>query len=194
MRDNIKDKKLLYTMVLILMVSVVSLSVAYAALATTLKIMGTAQITSSTWNIYFSNPVVKSGSTSTEVPTIVSATKVSFNAELNLPGDFYEFTINAVNDGSIDAMIESIIKSPELTTEQAKYIKYEVSYQTGESIQSNQELKAGTSVPIKVRIEYKKGRTHTVSICIEKDLTIKYSKKSFTQEEISNIIKEIKSK
>ena len=156
MRDNIKDKKILYTMLLVLMVSVLSLSVAYAALATTLKIMGTAQITSSTWNIYFSNPVVKSGSTSTEVPTIVSATKVSFNAELSLPGDFYEFTINAVNDGSIDAMIESIIKSPELTTEQAKYIKYEVSYQTGESIQSNQELKAGTSVPIKVRIEYRK--------------------------------------
>ena len=45
-----------------------------------------------------------------------------------------------------------------------------------------------------IEVNNKKGRTHTVSICIEKDLTIKYSKKSFTQEEISNIIKEIKSK
>lgn len=156
MSDNIKDKKILYTMLLVLMVSILSLSVAYAALATTLKIMGTAQITSSDWNIYFSNPVVRSGSASTEVPTIVSATKVSFNAELSLPGDFYEFTVDVVNDGSIDAMIESIEKTPELTTEQAKYLKYEVSYKTGESIQLNQALKSKTSIPIKVRIEYRK--------------------------------------
>ena len=53
-------------------------------------------------------------------------------------------------------MIDSVVKTPELTSEQAKYIKYEVTYENGESISTKQTLKKGTSTPIKVRVEYRK--------------------------------------
>lgn len=49
-----------------------------------------------------------------------------------MPGEFYEFTVDVVNEGSIDAMIDSVVKTPELTSAQAKYIKYEISYENGE--------------------------------------------------------------
>ena len=53
-------------------------------------------------------------------------------------------------------MIDSVVKTPELTSEQAKYIKYEITYENGESISTKQTLKKGTSTPIKVRVEYRK--------------------------------------
>ena len=46
-------------------------------------------------------------------------------------------------------MIDSVIKNPDLTSEQAKYIKYEVSYQNGESIASKQLLAKKKTMPIK---------------------------------------------
>jgi hypothetical protein len=73
-----------------------------------------------------------------------------------MPGDVYEFTVEVVNNGSIDAMIDKVTKTPELTAEQAKYLKYEVSYANGESITNKQVIAAGVTMPIKVRVEYRK--------------------------------------
>ena len=45
---------------------------------------------------------------------------------------YKDIEIILVNDGSINAMIDSVIKSLDLTSDQAKYIKYEISYENGE--------------------------------------------------------------
>jgi hypothetical protein len=74
---------------------------------------------------------------------------------LDLPGDYYEFTVDAVNDGTIDAMIDSIIKTPELTDEQKKYFNYIIIYQGGDEIKSKQIVKSEDYVRIKVRVEYR---------------------------------------
>ena len=81
---------------------------------------------------------------------------INFNFMLNLPGDFYEFTVDVVNKGTIDAMIESFEKTPELTEEQAKYLNYIIEYQNGEQLGVNQVVKAGESVRLKVVVEYRK--------------------------------------
>ena len=122
-----------------------------------LNITGNSEVKSNSWDIHFENVVVKEGSvTATKVLTIDSEKDgVDFSVVLNLPGDFYEFTVDVVNNGSIDGMIESISKTPELTTAQAKYLKYEVTYQNGESIASKQNIPAGVSMSIKVRLEYR---------------------------------------
>jgi len=152
---NFKDKKMLYAVLCVLIVSIFTLTMAYAALSVTLNISGSAQVNATDWNIYFANPVVKSGSVSTTVPTITSGNSLSFSAELTTPGDFYEFTVDVVNDGGIDAMIDSITKTPELTEAQAKYLTYEISYQNGESITSKQNLAAGSTTPLKVKVAYR---------------------------------------
>ena len=78
-----------------------------------------------------------------------------------MPGDFYEFVVDVVNAGDIDAVIENVVKTPELTAEQAKFLKYEVSYQNGESITTKQLLAKDTTMPIKVRVEYRKDLSST---------------------------------
>ncbi len=156
MKKLLQDRKTLYLVLGIVMISVFTLSIAYAAMSTVLEIHGNSEVVASTWDIHLDNVEVKSGSVSANAPQISGTSSLSFDVELNTPGDFYEFTVDVVNEGSIDAMIDSVVKTPELTTEQAKYIKYEITYANGESISTKQTLKKGTSTPIKVRVEYRK--------------------------------------
>ena len=155
MKKLLQDRKTLYLVLGIVIISVFTLSIAYASLSTILEIHGNSEVVASTWNIHLDNVEVKSGSVSSNAPQISGTSSLSFDVDLNLPGDYYEFTVDVVNEGSIDAMIDSVSITPELSTEQARYIKYEVSYQNGESISSKQTLKKGTTTPIKVRIEYR---------------------------------------
>ena len=152
---NIKDRKFLVTTLCLVMVCVFTLSIAYAALNAVLTIQCNAEVVASTWNIYLDNPRVNVESSYPYNPIVKSSNTVEFSPYLNFPGAFYEFTVDVVNDGSIDAMIANVIKTPELTAEQAKYFKYEVSYANGESITTKQTLSKGTAMPIKVRVEYR---------------------------------------
>ena len=80
---------------------------------------------------------------------------MSFSADLTTPGDFYKFTVDIVNEGSIDAMIESIIKTPELTTDEKKYLRYEIEYVDGTSINDSQLLKSGETKTISILFSYR---------------------------------------
>ena len=156
LQNILYGRKTLYLVLAIVMVSVFTLSIAYAAMSAVLEIHGNSEVVASSWNIHLENVKVKSGSVSANAPQISGTSSVGFDIELNMPGEFYEFTVDVVNDGSIAAMIDSVVKTPELTSEQAKYIKYEITYENGESISTKQTLKKGTSTPIKVRVEYRK--------------------------------------
>ena len=153
---NIKDRKLLTLGLCLILVCVFTLTIAYAALSAVLTISGSAQVTSADWDIHLANPKVTNGSVATTVPSITSGKTLSFSTTLNMPGDFYEFTVDVVNSGSIDAMIDKVTKTPELTAAQAKYLKYEVSYANDESISIKQNIASGVTMPIKVRVEYRK--------------------------------------
>ena len=152
---NIKDRKLLYGILSIVLVCVFSLSIAYAALSAVLTISGSAQVSSAEWDVHFANINVTSGSVNSNDPVITSPTTAIFSATLNMPGEFYEFTIDVVNDGSIDAMIENITKTPTLTSEQSKYLKYDITYQNGESITTKQLVEKESFVRLKVRLEFR---------------------------------------
>ena len=153
---NIKDRKILALGLCLILVCVFTLTIAYAALNAVLTIQGSAEVSSANWDIHFDNPRVTAGSKTINVPEIKSNRTLEFETTLDKPGEFYEFTVDVVNDGSIDAMIENVVKTPDLTVEQAKFLKYEVSYQNGESITTKQLLKKDTTMPIKVRVEYRK--------------------------------------
>ena len=152
---NIKDRKVLTIGLCLILVCVFTLTVAYAALGAVLNISGSAQVSSAEWNVHFDNIKVKLGSVSGDEPRITSPTTATFSTVLNMPGDFYEFTIDVVNDGSIDAMIENITKTPTLSESQAKYLKYDITYQNGESITTRQLVEKNSFVRLKVRLEYR---------------------------------------
>lgn len=112
------SRKYLSIALCFIMIFVFTLTIAYAALSITLNITGSAEVSASNWDIHLENAVVNSNSSITNMP-VVNGSTASFSIELNKPGDFYEFTVDIVNAGSIDAVISSISKSG-LTADQEK--------------------------------------------------------------------------
>ena len=149
------------TMYLLLLL-ILFISVGYAILQSNLTITGTTSIQDSKWDIHWNNVVITEGSVSTsnaDKATIDNTkTTVNYNIVLDKPGDFYEFTVDAVNAGTIDGMIDVIsskLNNVEITTLPA-YLNYSITYSDGVPLQKNQELKANASETYKVRIEYKR--------------------------------------
>ena len=175
MRNKKKNKKMLLLLLLL------AISVGFAALATTLKINGSTNITKQTWDIYWDNASIVP-TTNLENADITKAaqtktgdvTTLEWTVNLNLPGDYYEFTVDAVNNGSIDAMITEIDSkignSSIISTEEGQlvvadpspvpsYINYDVTYADGTEIGLNHLLaKKTNNTPTrekyKVRVEY----------------------------------------
>ncbi len=132
------------------------LSIGYAFLNTTLNIDGYLNVASSRWDIHFENIEINDESIEAETePTITDNTSIAFSTILNNPGDFYEFNVDLVNDGTYDAKLDSIEITPTLTEEQQEYFNYLVEYTDDGEIQVNDALDAGTSKNIKIVVQYK---------------------------------------
>ena len=125
-------------------IAILSITLGTALLSSTLRLQGNTTVKKNSWIIYFDNIDNFEASevhTGTELPSIskdgvLDPTKqnVEFTAKLYKPGDIYEFTVDTVNDGTIDAEIESLEKSV-LTEEQQKYLEFEVKYDDGTDIE-----------------------------------------------------------
>ena len=112
-KKNKKDsKKTVYLLLLLIL----GISVGYAALSATLKINGTSIIKSAKWSVHFGaeeNDIqVTEGSvtgdnvtTPAQIKSGTNNTEIEFSVNLPEPGDFYEFTAQVVNDGTLDAII-----------------------------------------------------------------------------------------
>ncbi len=164
---------------LLLLLLIVGFSVGYALLQTTLTINGTSKIKGNTWDIHFDNLHVTDGSVPIGTGDVAAAiqsstTDINYTVTLNKPGDFYEFTVDVVNAGSVDGMIESVtskLNNTSITTLPI-YLNYSVTYSDGVVLSPNQLLKADDSEKYKVRIEFKKdivnsdlpAESHTLSL------------------------------
>ena len=160
-------KKLKRKVLAIAMIALLLISVGYAALETNLRINGTANIAATSWNVYFTNIQTTNGSVTPSVAPSVSGTNttsLNYTITLNKPGDFYEFTVDVVNGGTINAKIaDNGISNTALTQTQDTYVNYTVTYADGTAIAAGDKLaKAGTTVnsvaqdvkTVKVRVEY----------------------------------------
>ncbi len=144
------------SLLLVLIILVAFLGIGYAYLTTTLTIAGTADVDRNTWNVFWDNVQVTSGSVTgsqvIQAPTINSSkTTVSFRIRLKDLGEFYEFTVDAKNTGTLDAMISTISK----TTNIPAYLKYTVTYSDDIEIAEKQLLSSNSTETYKVRVEYK---------------------------------------
>ena len=154
------------------------LGIGYALIQSNLNINGTANMGAPTWNIHWANVQVKEGSVSASTPTINSAqTTVTYSVVLNVPGDYYEFTVDAVNSGTIDVMIESITSklNGATITNLPDYLEYTVSYSDGVLLAVNQLLAAGTTETYKVRIEYRTDIELNQIPATNQDLTLQFT-------------------
>ena len=160
---------------LFLFLLVCSVGLGYAAISTTLSIDGSAQFKDARWNVYFDNLNVTTGSiTATTPASITNTTTVSFGAKLENPGDFYEFTVDVVNGGNMNAMIDSFNILPELSAAQQNYLSYTVTYSDGVALASKQKLDAGDTETLKVRFEYLENADASLYPTEDDNLTIAF--------------------
>ena len=189
-KDYIGNRKILYMLLAIALISISTLTIVYAALSVTLNITGTADISAASWDVHLDNVKLNSKSVTATAPTITNGTTATFSTVLNMPGDFYEFTIDVVNDGTIDAMIDGITKTPTLTEAQAKYLNYIIEYQNGESINTKQLVAKNSFVRLKVRVEYKKDITAsdlpTTSETLNLSFTVNYVQSDGTASSVAD--------
>lgn len=154
-------KKKNSSFVVIALLLIVTISIGYAALSTTLNINGTSTIKTQSWDVHFENVKVttNTGVTVTKAPTITEGktTEVTYNVALNQPGSVYEFTVDVVNDGTIAAKTSA---TPTLGgNTQTAIVNYTVTWSDGSAITANTALAAGATKTAKVRVEYKKDIT-----------------------------------
>ena len=105
-----KKKRNLIIIGIFLLLFCVSIGSAY--LKERLRVNGTTNIEKNSWVIYFDKAIEKEGSVEATKELKIDDTKttIDFGIILNKPGDFYEFDVNVVNDGSVDAMIDTIVQ------------------------------------------------------------------------------------
>lgn len=154
---------------------IIGLSLGYAVLSSNLNINGTSHINNATWNIYWDNVQVTTGSVTASTPNISNGTTVSYNVTLTNPGDYYEFTVDAVNAGSINAIIDSITTTLNdgPMTSLPSYLTYSLTNENGDEIAVGQELNSGETKKYKFRIDYKKDVNQNQLPTSDEDLEIK---------------------
>lgn len=194
MKDN---KKVLYGLVaLALVLSVVGISIGFAAMSTDLTINGSAEVVPASWDIKFkdlSSPTIAGDAEVTTAPTITSDTHIgNYAVKLTKPGDSVTYTFKVANDGTIDAKLTDFIKatptftgtgataSADATIVQNNF-EYTVTYSDDTAItKDTDELDAESYKTVKLVVGYKADATelptNTVTIS-GLDVTFTYGQK-----------------
>ena len=164
MEKEKKQERRPHNVLMALVILLLGISIGYAALTTTLVINGESTIKKVVWNIHFSNVKTENGSVSINTQNGEKAayipnadeTRVEYKIVLPKPGDFYEFTVDVVNDGTLDAKISS---NPTLigTDNYGKYIRYTTVWDDDRTKSPSQGdiINAENSRKVRVKIEYK---------------------------------------
>ena len=146
---------------LLFIVAVLIMTVGFALYTQTLNITGNLTVKGSPWNVHYelNNIATTSGSvTPTTTPTLTN-TDFEFTVTLEKPGDFYEATIQAYNEGSMAAYLKTVTMST-LTAAQQNYLSYSITYNNGTTYTTTTSgitgvtLPAGSKHPVKVRVQY----------------------------------------
>ena len=146
----------------IMIVAILSLALGYSIISRTINIGGTANINPKDISVHWENVVVnEESSVQTDIPELSEEdTKVSYEVSLTLPGDFYEFTVDAKNDSTVPIKIsdiDHIVYASDGQTEATlpSCIKYTIKYTDKNTAPAiNDLLSPGDKQTYKVRIEY----------------------------------------
>jgi len=152
-KDRLNRKK---RNIIILVILVLAISIGFALLSSTYFINGTSTIRNSEWDVHFDNLVETDGSVApdTEAKIEDDGLNISYTVTLDKPGDFYEFTVDVVNEGTIDAKLKTLPTITGVNTEQDVYTNYTFTHTDGSSIEVGEKIKVGEATNFKVRVEY----------------------------------------
>lgn len=157
-----KQKNTQLLIIGVLSVTIMLMTIGFAAYASTLTINGNVTVNPAQWSVhYVTNSYAETtGSVAASAHTLTN-TAATYTVTLEKPGDFYEFTANVINDGTFDANLKAITLST-LTTAQQKYLTYVVTYNGTDYTATNSSISGVTlphnsgsnTHPVKVRVTY----------------------------------------
>ena len=159
-----KERRTKALVVVVLLIVIAGLTVAFAALSSSLNINGTAYLDAAKWGIKFENlsePVSVGTATTTgtaKIEETKSAEINGINVSLSTPGDKVTYTVDLVNEGTINAKIDKIEKTV-LTEEQQKYLTFKVTYKDGAEVSEGDILSKGERKNLIITIEFIKDLT-----------------------------------
>ena len=157
-----KERRVKALAIVVLVIAVLGLTIAFAALSQTLTINGSAKLDASKWGLKFDNLVLASGKDYIEgtanIKTDDNTVIENMNVRLTTPGDKVVYTVDLVNEGTINAKIDKITKTT-LTEEQAKYLSFKVLKENNEELNEGYVLGKETRIPLRIEIEFKKDIT-----------------------------------
>lgn len=131
MRRRFKKKKrtiLIVTTAII--VCLMSIGLAATAYTETLNMSGNVTVKAVKWNVHFNQTSYRetSGSANINDTLVVNSNLWGFQVTLANQGDFYEATMNIVNDGDFNAILSSITIDGFNDYEDFDYVSYSITY------------------------------------------------------------------
>ena len=159
-----KERRTKALVIVVLLIVFMGLTIAFAALSTTLNINGTAYLDAAKWGIRFENlsSPTRVGKATTTGTAKIEETKAAeitdMNVSLSIPGDKIVYTVDLVNKGTINAKIDNIEKTV-LTSEQQRYLTFKVTDKDGYEIKKGDILEKGETKKITITIEFIKDLT-----------------------------------
>lgn len=140
---------------LISLILILIISIGFAYLTSSLFINGIVGYKGNTWNIYFDNIHMITNDVGGDKPTINnSKDTINFSITMSEPGEVYKFSVDVVNDGTIDAMLSEILTTG-INSSNSKYLSYTVKYYDDTELSLNDGIKAGTKTRLNVEVNYK---------------------------------------
>lgn len=139
---------------LVIIILVLFISIGFAYLSTTLNLNGAITFNENNWDIHFENIKVISTDVSYSTLEIDSNDSTSINSSINFkePSEIFEYSVDVVNGGGIDAVFDSLTNNLDSTNED--YITIDIKYCDGTSINQNDILRMGQSKRIRVKVIY----------------------------------------
>ncbi len=159
-----------------LVFGIIGITVAFAAIQTTLQITGTATMNTATWGVKFENlssPALTGSASVTTAPTLADTSIGAFAVEITKPGDAIVYTFDVTNTGSLNAKIGTFTKAANPTctgtsvtqaeadaTTVCSGLTYTLTYTNGgATVAANDTLASGQTKNMTLTLSYSGGLT-----------------------------------
>ena len=166
------NKKVLQLVAIVaLFLAVVGISVGFAAMSTSLEIVGSAKVVPANWNIEFISNTFSNNGTAAyagTTPTMTSTTFSGYEIVVTKPGDKGTYTVKVKNSGSIAAKVSTVTLGDTLTvtgstTDDEDLVRanltYTITWSNGDAIAVGDELAPGAERDIVITVEYSAAAT-----------------------------------
>lgn len=140
---------------IIAFILILVISIGFAYLTSNLFINGLIGYRGNSWNIYFDNIQMINNDVDADKPIINnSKDAISFSLSFSEPGEIYKFSVDIINSGTLDAMLNEIIKNG-IDSSNQDYISYTIKYYDDSDLRINDAIKAGAKTRIIIEVIYK---------------------------------------